>query len=283
MGMRILKFAQVITLFLFFFSFFPSSAQAAITILDISPSTINSADDIVTITATASALENKTQYLEVALRKTGESNYFGLTKNGGNEWYSYKAAPTQSDLTSYFYAFTPVNGAWSGQLQAKLDITESAFKGAGSYDVKLRKYISSSPTDSNIVTLTVNVTIPPTPIPTAEPTATPKPTRTPQPTNTPKPTAVSTPTQVVTKTPTITIKKKEILSAKTSVTPSVTKQKPTEGPSPTPEKSPTPSVMVKASTSSGNIVAPLFISIGTLLLLACGILGLQEYRKKHTV
>ena len=53
-----------------------------LTINSVSPTTINSLDDVITVSATASGLSN-VQYLQAVFTKEGEttSNYFGFTKN----------------------------------------------------------------------------------------------------------------------------------------------------------------------------------------------------------
>lgn len=129
----------------------------ALTITDISPQTISNSDDVVTIFASASGLQNTTQYLEVTMTKDGEStDYFGWTQNNSGEWYQYK---TSFDPT-YFFNFLPVSSTWSGQLSAKIDTSDSGFKGPGLYLLKLAKFITTSASYSNAVGLTVNITQP---------------------------------------------------------------------------------------------------------------------------
>lgn len=145
-----------------FFFVFPFSVFAALIITDVSPTVINSADETITISASASGLSNATQYLQVALTREGTStNYLGLTKNLGGEWYLYKSSPVATDLSGYFYNFTPLGSTWSGQIQAKVDINDDGFLGPGNYILKLIKYISSSGTASNnTFIITVNIASP---------------------------------------------------------------------------------------------------------------------------
>lgn len=133
-----------------------------LTITDVSPSVITSAEDMITISASASGLSGSTQYLQAALTHEGSpTNYLGLTKNLVDEWYLYKSSPTSSDLGSYFYKFTPVGSTWSGQIQAKIDTSDDGFVGPGNYLIKLIKYVSSSGTVSNnSVTVSVNIPSP---------------------------------------------------------------------------------------------------------------------------
>lgn len=122
-----------------------ASILFALTITNVNPVEINSMDDVLTIDASASGLQSNTQYLQAALTKDGETtDYLGLTKNQTGEWFQYKSSPAISDLSTYFYNFTPVGGTWSGQLSFKVDTTDSGFKGPGNYILKLMKYITST-------------------------------------------------------------------------------------------------------------------------------------------
>ncbi len=138
---------------------------AAITINLVSPTTITSEGDVVTISASASGLTSSTQYLQVGFTKEGSNaNYLGFSKNLSDSWYQYKSSPTTADFSSYFYSFTPVSGNWSGQIQAKIDSSDSGYSGSGNYTVKLMKYITSStPLYSNDVTIAINISQPPPP------------------------------------------------------------------------------------------------------------------------
>jgi hypothetical protein len=134
----------------------------ALTINTVSPQTISSADDIVTISASASGLTGSSpRYLQAVFTKEGEStNYLGFTRNLSDEWCQYKSSPTSSDLATFF-SFTPVSGTWSGQLSARVDISDDGFKGPGNYILKLFRYISSSGTASdNTVPIAVNISLP---------------------------------------------------------------------------------------------------------------------------
>lgn len=143
---------------------FPFSVWAALTINDVSPTTINSPDDVITISATASGLSNSTQYLQVAFSREGLSpaQYLGITKNQNSEWYLYKSSPSLADFSAYFYSFTPVGSTWSGQIQAKFDTNDGDFFGPGNYVLKLFKYITSSTgtASNNTITVAVNVASP---------------------------------------------------------------------------------------------------------------------------
>lgn len=145
---------------------------AAISVFQISPTTITSIDDVVTVFASGSGLSDNTHYLQVGITKEGATNYFGYTKNNADQWVKYQTTPSLSGL----FSFVPVSGSWSGQLQTKIDPADPDYKGSGNYLVKLLKYISSpnSHTDSNTVNVSISVPVsspsPPSPTPTPGPT-----------------------------------------------------------------------------------------------------------------
>lgn len=131
----------------------------AITISNVSPTTINTTDDVITISATASGLTPSKQYLQAAFTREGDTtNYLGFTKNLSGEWYPYKSSPISSELNSYFYNFTPSGASWSGEIQAKINPDDSGFAGPGNYLVKLFKYITSTGSPStNTFSILVNI------------------------------------------------------------------------------------------------------------------------------
>ncbi|MEK7533943.1 MAG: hypothetical protein AAB600_01260 [Patescibacteria group bacterium] len=269
----------ILIFLIFLFILFHKPAFAALTITDVSPVSISSPENVITITATASGLQNTTQYLQVGLTKGGEvSNYFGFTKNQSEEWFKYKSLPSPSDLSSYFYKFTPVGGAWSGQILAKVDIEDTGYKGSGNYTIKLIKYITSSASySSNSATITVNIAPTSTPIPTNTPT--------PSPTNTPVPT--KTPTPSPTKSPTPTLKPTSALVIPTSIEPTdeaiptsvlgeSTESEIKEDDKPSKTK---PVEEAKILGIQADNLSKILISIGAILLLACGILIFRTYMR----
>lgn len=154
---------KILTAFLLLLVF-PAKAFAAFSVENITPTEITSPDQELTLFVTASNLSSSTQYLQAAITKDGQSNYFGFTQNNSGNWVQYQSSP---DLNSLL-AFTPVGGNWNGEVQAKIDTSDSGFAGPGTYQIKLLKYISSSGTSSNSLPLTINIvssqpTLPPTP------------------------------------------------------------------------------------------------------------------------
>lgn len=157
----------------------PADVLAALSIIDVTPNEIDSPDQVISISASASGLSEKTQYLQAVFTRDREgqtANYLGFTKNSNGEWYKYKSSPSDSDLTSFF-GFMPDSGSWSGKLEAKIDVSDTGFSGPGNYLLKLAKYISSGAVYSEakiIVVKAVKPEIPKPPEPVKEETATPK-------------------------------------------------------------------------------------------------------------
>lgn len=151
-------------LLLFAWPLFPAKVFAAFTIETVTPSDIISEDQTITLFVSASNLSSSTQYLQTAITKEGKTNYFGFTQNNSGNWIQYQSSP---DLNSLL-AFTPVDGNWNGEVKAKIDTSDSGFAGPGSYMIKVLKYISSSPSSSNLVPLTINIATSPETTPEAQ-------------------------------------------------------------------------------------------------------------------
>lgn len=270
--MSLAYFSVNLILGIFVFFFFHAPVFAVLTITDVSPASINLQSDVISISASASGLQNTTQYLQVGITKEGEaSNYFGFTKNQKDEWYKYKTSPTTDDFSSYFYNFTPVNGSWSGQIFAKVDIDDTGFKGQGNYTVKLFKYISSSPSYSdNTYTIAINIAATPTPTPTPSPnpTSTPAPTSTKTPTQSPSPKS-PTPTPI-NSIPTPIKSGPTVAISPTSVLGESTRGGVLENSKLAIEKNP---------TSSNSSFPVIFIVLGIVFIMACAILAFWQFRK----
>ncbi len=274
-----MKAKSALVAFLLFLScsFFAKPSFAALTITGVSKGTINSPDDEIIITASASGLDNKTQYLEAVFTKLGEatSNYFGLTFNQKGEWYQYKSSPSTSDLSSYFYSLIPVNGTWSGQLSAKLDLNDSGFKGSGVYAIKLLKFITSSPTSSNIFSITVDVT----PIPSSTPIYTSQSTPISTPTKSPAPASNAASATPKPSTPAPSVVLDDIGSVGAVLGES--SEDAILNPSSNPSGTQNPKGKEIVLSSRENNIAKILISLGFVFILACGILfSWPHIRKK---
>jgi len=150
------------------------------------------------------------------------TNYFGLTKNNIGDWVG-----TATDKTQYFKVAKEeiTESSWSGMLKMKIDITDGAYLGPGTYSFKIGRYTSADSSAFWSEVVSMNITGP-TPTHTPTPTVTNSPTPTNAPTNTPTDTPTKTPTPKNTNTPTK---------------------------SPTPKKTMTPTLQ-GISTSTGEIV-----------------------------
>lgn len=135
------------------FLLFPVKVYAAFSIESIDPTEITSDSQEIKLFVSATNLSSSTQYLQAAITKEGKSNFFGFTQNNSGNWIQYQSSP---DLNSLL-AFTPVDGNWNGEVQAKIDKSDSGFAGPGIYSVKLLKYITSSGSSSNSVPITISI------------------------------------------------------------------------------------------------------------------------------
>jgi hypothetical protein len=159
---------------------------------------------------TSSSCASSSCYLQAGLRAFGEREFFGFTRNGNGEWYEYKSEPGINTITTTFFSFSPVGGAWSGTLSVKANPTDTKYKGPGTYTLRVWRYSgkTNGPTGDPSEDLPIDI-IQPTLTPTSSPTPTSTltPTDAPTPTNTPK----NTPTPTSTVKQTITPSKKPTL------------------------------------------------------------------------
>ncbi|MFH0937215.1 MAG: hypothetical protein V1808_02895 [Candidatus Daviesbacteria bacterium] len=251
-----------------FFSFIFYHPVLAVTV-DISNAPSSITDQPFEFNVSVSGAGSGTNYLRADFYQPGTTNYFGYTFNG-NDFY------TGSDYAQYLPITINPEGSASATIKAKLDPSSSSFKGAGSYNLKVRRYTSSgsSYTWSNETTVNVNYSLPtstPIPAPTSAPTDTPTPTS--SPTNTPTPTSTSKPSPTKTPTP---------------------KPSPTKTKTPTPEPSipssilgtasanlsPTSTPVPQAQTSSSPLKNILLVGGGLIFLLAAGLLTTFIVKRK---
>lgn len=156
------------------------------------PSEIN-LDSQFAVSASMDGLSANTTYrMRIVLATQGSSNYFGSTFNG-SEWYN--GTPSPIDYTKFQTITTDQNGAWSGDIQGKVENSDPNFtSGGGTYDLKVGRYTAggSSATWSNVVA--VNLIAPsPAPSPTPNPSPSPTPSPIPTPASTPIPTPIKSP------------------------------------------------------------------------------------------
>jgi hypothetical protein len=102
------------------------------------------------------------------------TNYFGLTKNDRGDWIG-----TSADKTLYFHISSMETKAstWSGTLLSKVDTSDTAYSGPGSYFFKVIRYTASGSKsgETEVVNIEIVGPQPATPLPTSVPTPRPTP------------------------------------------------------------------------------------------------------------
>ncbi len=231
------------------------------------------------VSLSINAQDNIVYYLRGVFYKSGTTNYCGLTWNGSS-WFGGPYSSNQG--WKQFLPITISNNAWSGQLKATLDNTDSGCITSGTYNFKIQRFTanSSSGTFDTQTEQTLTVAVP-TSTPTQSPTATPNstPTHSPSATPTNKPTSIpvqsiakmNTPTEIAF-IPTNTVSESAILGTSSAI-------------SRAPESIPVVKQTKVAGIQGINILPYIFISGGSLLLLGCGILMFLTSKKikKETI
>lgn len=260
-----MKAIPVLVAFLLFVLIIPTKALGVRDIVISSDKTSLFGEEYANITASTSGFTNgETIYIKGAFHQDGSTNYLGYTKNGDN-WIK-NGESTSSQLSVAI-------GIWDNKLIVKSDFLDSGFTGEGNYKFKVGFYyttsggnLSSVNWSSNSLDITLNQ---PDPTPTLTPTPTPIPT------NTPTLTITNTPTitRTISKTPTPTTNKisptivEEVLGDTTSNNDVVDK--------------PTDSNQTENKSFGVNLIPIIFISIGIVFLLACGIVVLYPFIKGY--
>lgn len=149
-----------ILLVMVFFLLFTKQALASLYLSSPSSTVINSADEIIIVKASYSGTLTSKQYLQAAIRKIGETYYFGQTQNRRGEWIHYQSVDT-ADFPNYsqnFFDFQATGSGWLGELKIKLDTESPNFKGPGTYLLKLFRYITAGKNEpDNSLEIIVNV------------------------------------------------------------------------------------------------------------------------------
>lgn len=144
---------------------------------------------------TSTSCLNGSCYLQAAFTASELTRYFGFTKNHNGVWYEYTGSPESSYILATFFAFQPVDGAWSGQISLKNNPNDPDYKGPGTYNVKVWRYSGKSNSysgTSNLLTVNIEDSVPtPTPTPTPLPTTSPAPSPIPKLSSSPTPTSAS--------------------------------------------------------------------------------------------
>ncbi len=148
-----------------------SSSSSQFTISD-TPSQIDSGQSFtVNINLSIPGSAGTDYYLKGAFKKSDGTRYLGLTKKDGG-WVGY-----HDDDNNQNKITTDSSGNWSGSLEVKPDISDTDYKGAGSYTFKVVRITSGGSTVSSsevTIIITDSTATPPlSPTPTPKASATP--------------------------------------------------------------------------------------------------------------
>lgn len=289
-------------LFFLLSHYFTPQTIAAAPVITASFSSVT-VDNSFSVALTMTGLSNATQYrLRLVFAPTGTSNYFGSTYNGSS-WYN--GTPSPIDYSRFLSVTTDSNGDWSGNVEGKVESTDSNFTtGSGNYELKVGRYTASgtSATWSNILSMSIAAPSPtatptstptntptpsitPTPTKTPTPTITPTSTKTPTPTPTAKPDATATPTTKPTATITVSATISSSVSAVATKAATATPAKSVLGGSTkkiTPTNTPSPS-KAKGLPEQPNHLPVMLLGVGIVTLSGCGILSFRMYKKNKNV
>ncbi|MBI4067070.1 hypothetical protein HY407_01700 [Candidatus Gottesmanbacteria bacterium] len=249
----LVKFNVFSFVILIFFSLYASPIFAANVEISNVPSSLEKDQEFEIQVALSGAAANTNNYLRAAFfHDSSPTSYFGYTYNHENNWYNGKPSPI--DPHKFLQISISSEGSYSGRLKIKADLEDSAFKGAGTYNLKVGRYTANdkSPEWSTPIALIINAPSPtPTPIPTSPPTATPKPTSTPKP---------------PTSTPILSSPTKTITTAKVLISPSIYAESNILGE----DATPTPDMKFLSQQKSDNL-AKILIGIGGLMILGAAV------------
>lgn len=260
--MNFKNFPKIFSFVIFLFLVFVRSVFAASINLSSSQTQIGSSDEyLVNVNFSIGSANGTNYFLRGVFYLPGTSNYCGFTYNG-LDWFN---GPYSNNGWQNLLPITIQNSSWSGTLKAKLDTDDSGCSTSGTYNFKVQRYTQSGSSAFDLQNeQTLNVIVP-TPTPTLAPTNTPAPAFTPTPTL--KPATISTikPTVKI-YTPTIQISPSsiatisEVLAASSTATPTVIQK-------------------IPKFKNQINWLSVVLISIGLVILSACGILFYILWKK----
>jgi len=115
------------------------------------------ANDEYTVAVTLSIENSTNYYLRGVFYKPNTSHYCGYTWNGSS-WF--KGPYSSNNGWTNFLQVTTKNNSWSGQLKAKIDLTDSACSGGGAYNFKVERFTQGGTRESDTQNeQTVNVVV----------------------------------------------------------------------------------------------------------------------------
>lgn len=171
------------------------SAAFSFQISSISPSTISSKDQEVTVNVTLSDLPGES-YFRAEFQQSSGSQYFGYSKDNSGNWIKVDA---NMDCKSYY----KVSDVTTTSLVLSLKIGTDNNPTNGTNNVRVRRYTNTCGSSDDSDPVNIDFTLPtPTPSPTPTPTSTPSPSPTKAPTPTPAPTKSPTPKPTTKPSPT---------------------------------------------------------------------------------
>lgn len=271
----------VIYTFFLLFSLFvlPTKVNAVFTIGS-GTTSINSDQSItVDVTLTISGSSGNTYYLRGALAHIDSpTSYFGFTQDSSGAWYN--GSPSPVDTSKYYHVIMDSNNSWTGAIVVKPDMSDTAYKGSGSYILKLGRYTQTGSTatwaDNNISLSIAAIPSPvPTPVPSPSPTPTPLPVVSPSPTSitvvkaspVPSPTPIKHPSPIPTPSSSL-----DLTSNEGTPEPMVLGINQM-----TPEPSPSPKEATTSGTLLGNLVSKVNPLASVMILAGVGLLGFSLY------
>lgn len=254
------QFCKIATVFLILYLFSPSHVLAAAQVsINNLPLTVDQSTEF-EVDVNFSCPSCGDSYLRGVFYPSG-SSYFGFTQDNKGNWSN---APGSLCVTYFKIAQADLNpeGTWSGKIKFKIDKDSSYYSGPGEYSFKIGRYtpscISPSVWSSEYV---ISVT---GPTPTSTPTSTSVPT-------------TSTPTSTTTTTPTISPTSieeeglEEDLQEDSDINFNLSS-------SPIPQETKSD---IKVASAKENPLAKIFLSLGMIMLVSCGIVSFWIYRKNQ--
>ena len=272
-------FGVLIPGLIFIFLTFPAIAASIITGLD--QSEIKAEEFLTTqVKLNISAKDGTAYYLRGVFYQPGTTSYCGYTWNGGS-WFSGPYSSSSNQGWKNFLKVAIKSSSWSGELRAKIDPQDYGCRESGNYAFKIQRFTESGSSISDPQQEKyIDIIIPTlTPVPTDVPTQTVIPTEN-------DPTTIPTPKLFVTVKPTVRITSKLIpTGTKKEAKANQHNSGNVLGSEDKTKVTPTPSFKLKKTevlgTSSNNLVAKIFITIGTVLLVVCAILTFRSFRNRR--
>lgn len=259
-----------VLLTLLLFVIFSQESYARDISISANKNSLLSEEDLMLTASISGFLPEETIYLKGAFFQDTTSNYFGYTKYN-NDWIKNSASSTSQRQVKI--------GEWDLQTIVKNDSLDSGFKGSGGYKLKLGYYYVTSGGNLSAVNWSTNSIDVALVAPSATPTIVPSASNTATPTKTPTPTV----TQAVTVIPSSTVTK-VVTSSKVAVKPTKKIQKAEVLGSANREALKTSPTNFPNESKNSFIMPPIFLILGVLvIILACGILLFQEWKKQKTL